>query len=83
MFETALTRECKVEVAVADSGHGIPSDQLERVFEPFRTSKPSGTGLGLAIARAILETYDGRIWADNGPQGGAVFRFVLPLAAAA
>jgi signal transduction histidine kinase len=82
VFQTALTKESKVEVAIADTGHGIPSDQLERVFEPFRTSKPTGTGLGLPIARAILEAYDGKIWADNGPAGGAVFRFVLPLAQA-
>jgi signal transduction histidine kinase len=82
VFETALTGESKAEVSISDTGPGIPSDQLETVFQPFRTSKPGGTGLGLSISRALLEIYDGRIWAGNAPDGGAVFRFVLPLAGA-
>ena len=50
------------------------------VFDTFFTTKPHGTGLGLSIARTIIETYGGRIWAENKPGGGAVFRFNLPLA---
>ena len=80
MFQTMLTDESKVEVSISDTGGGIPSDQLGTVFDPFYTTKPAGTGLGLSIARAIVETYGGKIWADNRPEGGAVFRFVLPLA---
>jgi signal transduction histidine kinase len=81
VFQTALTEQSKVEVEIADTGRGIPGDQLAKVFETFYTTKPAGTGLGLSIARAILEIYDGRIWADNAADGGgAVFRFVLPLA---
>lgn len=68
------------EVSVADSGRGIPAQQLTRIFEPFVTTKPTGTGLGLSISRSIVESYGGRIWAENGPGGGAVFRFVLPIA---
>ena len=70
----------KVELSISDTGRGIPNDQLDSVFEAFYTTKPTGTGLGLSIARAIIETYGGKIWADNRPEGGAVFRFVLPLA---
>lgn len=69
-----------VELSIADTGRGIPSDKLGSIFDAFYTTKPNGTGLGLSIARAIIETYGGRIWANNRPEGGAVFRFALPLA---
>jgi signal transduction histidine kinase len=50
------------------------------VFDTFYTTKQDGTGLGLSIARTIVETYGGKIWAENRSGGGAVFRFTLPLA---
>ena len=81
-LETALAGEAEAEVSVADSGTGIPDDKLKDVFETFFTTKPQGTGLGLSIARTIVETYGGRIWAENRAGGGAVFRFTLPLAKA-
>jgi signal transduction histidine kinase len=79
-FQTRLTQESKVELSISDTGRGIPSEKLVGVFEAFYTTKQTGTGLGLPIARMIVETYAGKIWADNRPEGGAVFRFVLPLA---
>jgi len=79
-FQTALIGTSTVEVAVADTGTGIPKDKLRDVFEPFFTTKPHGTGLGLSIVRTIVESYGGRIWADNKVEGGAIFRFTLPLA---
>jgi signal transduction histidine kinase len=79
-FRAALSRETEVEVSVSDSGTGIPADKLKAVFETFYTTKQQGTGLGLSIARTIVETYGGRIWAENRAGGGAVFRFTLPLA---
>jgi signal transduction histidine kinase len=79
-LETALVGQTEVEVSVADTGTGIPKDKLVNVFDTFFTTKPQGTGLGLSIARTIIETYGGRIWAENKLGGGAVFRFTLPLA---
>ena len=68
-----------VEVSVRDSGGGIPEDKLSKIFDPFYTTKEQGTGLGLSIVRKIVETYGGKIWAENQVGGGAVFRFTLPL----
>jgi signal transduction histidine kinase len=79
-FRTALSQGAEVEVSVSDSGTGIPADKLKAIFEAFYTTKQQGTGLGLSIARTIIETYGGRIWAENRAGGGAVFRFTLPLA---
>jgi signal transduction histidine kinase len=78
-IETALVSDLEVEVSVADSGTGIPADKLNTIFDTFYTTKRLGTGLGLSIARTIVETYGGRIWAENRPGGGAAFRFTLPL----
>ena len=59
---------------------GIPADKINEIFDPFYTTKGHGTGLGLSIARTIIETYGGKIWAENRPGGGTAFRFTLPLA---
>ncbi|MCI4350450.1 MAG: ATP-binding protein [Thermoplasmata archaeon] len=71
------------EVEVLDSGPGISSDALPHIFEPFYTTKAEGqgTGLGLAICHGIVQTHHGSILARNGPEGGASFLVVLPLAA--
>ncbi len=72
-----------LEVEVWDNGPGIPEGKLQLIFDKFsRGNKESaipGVGLGLAICRAIIEVHGGRIWAENGANGGARFRFVLPL----
>lgn len=67
-----------VELSVEDQGHGIPPDQLDRIFDSFHTTKPDGMGLGLAISRSIAEAHGGRLTASNLPAGGAAFRLVLP-----
>jgi two-component system sensor kinase FixL len=65
-------------VAVSDTGSGVPADYIERLFEPYFTTKPDGTGMGLAICRSTIDAHSGRIWASNNPAGGATFQFVLP-----
>jgi signal transduction histidine kinase len=81
-LNVAQVGESEVEVSVRDTGPGIPRDELEAAFDILFTTKQQGTGLGLFIARSIIETYGGKIWAENAPDGGAVFRFLLPLSPA-
>jgi signal transduction histidine kinase len=71
------------ELSISDSGPGIPEDKLKKIFEPFFTSKAEGMGMGLSIARTIVEAHNGRIWAENQPGGGALFRIRLALEAVA
>jgi signal transduction histidine kinase len=67
-----------VKVSVADTGTGIGSQDLERIFSPLFTTKSGGMGMGLSICRSIIEAHDGRLWvAPNKPEG-AVFWFMLP-----
>jgi two-component system, LuxR family, sensor kinase FixL len=73
--------ESLIEVAVTDSGSGIPKDVLNRLFEPFFTTKSGGMGMGLAVSRLIVEAHGGRLWAENNPTGGATFRFTVPAVA--
>jgi signal transduction histidine kinase len=79
VFQVSQVSGSKVEVAVLDSGTGIPEHRLKEIFDSFVTTKRHGTGLGLSIARTIVEMYGGKIWAENRQHGGAAFRFVLPL----
>jgi C4-dicarboxylate-specific signal transduction histidine kinase len=79
-IRTARAGDREVMVTVSDAGTGIAQDELKCIFEPFYTTKAQGTGLGLSIAHTIVTTYGGKIWAENRPNGGAVFRFTLPLA---
>ncbi|MBL9078703.1 MAG: HAMP domain-containing histidine kinase [Planctomycetes bacterium] len=79
---TALERDGRVVLEVADQGPGIAEDHRERLFEPFFTTKPpgKGTGLGLAIVHRIVHAHDGTIGVDAAPEGGALFRIELPAA---
>jgi len=76
-IEAKLGRPNQVEVAVTDSGTGIPGELLPRVFEPFLTTKPTGLGIGLAVSRAIVHAHGGELRAENNPGAGATFKFTL------
>ena len=75
-------KDC-LQVSVKDAGVGIPNSELQTVFDKFIQSSKTktgagGTGLGLSISREIIDAHGGRIWAENNPEGGAIFRFELP-----
>ncbi|MCB0636927.1 MAG: response regulator, partial [Lewinella sp.] len=85
----ASVKNGMVEIAVADTGIGIPQDKLEDIFKSFEqadasiTRKYGGTGLGLAISKQLVELHGGAIWADSQPGSGATFFFTLPVAGGA
>ena len=70
---------------VRDTGEGIPPDRIDRLFQRFSqvdenpTRRKQGTGLGLSIARELIELHNGKIWAENHPEGGADFKFTIPV----
>ncbi|MBN1440409.1 MAG: GAF domain-containing protein [Anaerolineales bacterium] len=75
-----LPGETEVLISVADTGQGIDPAIQPHLFETFITGKEDGTGLGLAISQEIVSKHQGRIRAENRPEGGAVFRIWLPYA---
>ena len=80
--EVATTADRAI-VAVVDTGPGVPPELLERVFDPFFSTKERGSGLGLAICASIAQTHGARLKAANREGGGAVFTVDFPLAVAA
>jgi signal transduction histidine kinase len=84
---TARAENGHFAISIADTGPGIPADQLTRVFEQFHqvdssnTKKKGGTGLGLAIAKQIVEMHGGRVWVESALGKGATFHMQLPIRA--
>jgi PAS domain S-box-containing protein len=72
------TEDGQLFISVSDSGIGIPSEQADRIFDAFFTTKPQGTGMGLSISRRIIESHGGRLWATANPGRGTAFQFTLP-----
>jgi signal transduction histidine kinase len=70
-------------VSISDTGVGLPTENAERIFDAFQTTKPEGTGMGLAITRSIVEAHGGRVWATANQGPGATFHFTLPIEAEA
>ena len=69
-----------VEITVQDNGTGIAPGDTDRIFQPFVTTKAHGLGLGLAICRSVAEAHHGVLWAENAPEGGAIFHIKIPIA---
>ena len=65
-------------VSISDTGTGIASQDLDRIFNPLFTTKSEGMGMGLSICRSIIEAHDGRLWATNCEPRGARFQFTIP-----
>jgi signal transduction histidine kinase len=78
VIEAWSPEEGGVEVAVTDSGPGVPPEVIDKVFDPFYTTKSGGLGMGLPISRTIIEAHGGRLWVERAPSGrGLTFRFTL------
>jgi two-component system, LuxR family, sensor kinase FixL len=87
MIDTAGERQLEIatvansddvaEISVADTGAGLAPEVAAHLFQPFITTKRKGMGLGLSICRTIVEAHGGKIWVENRPGGGTVFRFTL------
>ncbi len=78
-----LTQHCGdgfVQVSIADSGPGLDKKVAERLFQPFNSTKSDGMGLGLSICQSIVQSHDGKIWAEPSSLGGTAFHFTVPLA---
>ena len=83
-MEVTVERSADVcRIAVLDRGSGIPAEVLERVFEPFYTTKKTGTGLGLPIVKRLMELQGGTVSLRPRAGGGTVAEVTLPLAPAA
>jgi PAS domain S-box-containing protein len=67
----------ELQVSVQDSGIGLDSNNMARIFDAFHTTKPGGLGMGLSISRSIVENHGGRLWATANDGPGATFRFTL------
>jgi signal transduction histidine kinase len=78
VIEARPREEGRIEVAVTDSGPTVPPGVIDKVFDPFYTTKSGGLGMGLPISRTIIEAHGGRLWAEQAPAGrGLTFRFTL------
>ena len=69
----------QIQVDIKDNGPGLAPGVEDNPFRPFQTTKEDGLGIGLAISRTIIDAHGGRLWAENAPEGGAAFHFLLPV----
>jgi len=76
-IETAVNAQQQIVLTFRDSGPGIPAADLDRIFNPFFTTKAKGTGLGLAITYRIIQNHCGKISVKNSSAGGAEFTMIL------
>ena len=74
----AYEKSSEIIITISDDGPGIPRDDIEKLFEPYFSTKPEGTGLGLPLVKRIVEAHQGKISAYNMENGGACFEIIIP-----
>jgi PAS domain S-box-containing protein len=79
IIQSQLAGDDEMLISVADTGVGLPAEDIDKIFHAFFTTKSQGTGLGLAITRSIVESHGGRIWATANSGRGTTFSFTLPI----
>ena len=77
--QTSIDEDGSVGLSIFDNGPGIADANLTRIFDSFFSTKDAGIGIGLAICHSIISAHGGSIWGANRPNGGAHFRFTLPV----
>jgi len=77
-ISSKMDGENRVLVAVRDTGSGLDLSKVDRLFEPFYTTKAEGIGIGLSLSRTIIEAHGGRLWASTNEPRGAIFQFTVP-----
>ena len=79
LVRAELDGAAMTKITMRDRGTGLTVDKLDRIFEPFYTTKRDGLGMGLSISRSIIEAHGGRLWAENNPDRGATYTFTVPV----
>ncbi len=79
LIESSSIQNNEVAVSVHDSGPGLSEYEIDKIFEPFYTTKPEGMGMGLAITRSIIHSHGGKLQVTQNSHGGTTFRFTLPV----
>jgi signal transduction histidine kinase len=69
---------CAIHVSIADTGKGMGTAEMERIFQPFFTTKPGGTGLGLPISKRLIEEQGGRMFVESSIGKGTTFTLTIP-----
>jgi PAS domain S-box-containing protein len=78
VIKTGTDEDGQAQVSVRDSGVGLDGEDMEKIFTPFYSTKPTGMGMGLSISRSIIQNHGGRLWAEPNGDVGTSFRFTLP-----
>ena len=79
LIRTERHEEDHVRLSVRDTGVGIDSERMNKLFDAFQTTKTDGMGIGLSVSRSIIERHHGRLWAEPNDGPGATFSFLIPV----